>query len=1134
MKIMPDNYAEAYKTAILQARQSLIAEGVPKKAEQLLLKSYANLIEDIAKDLEQGDITEQRYTELVNAIRKRFKKLGRQLELVFETSKRTAINRMIQAHLHGVAAAEAATGLAVEVTFNDVTENVLSLMLARRGLNSKNYKAVIKRDLQAAAKDIDRYLESAITRGVNQRRMTQELAGILSQNNEEVLKLVDNGKLTRSATNKALREGDVSLSEYKDARSIIFETRRIVNNETLVALRTSNVICQAKSPVVKGSKWKTSTRHDGLRSSPDQCFRAGTKIKTINDYKNIEDVEIGDKVITHRNRYKKVTRLYRKTIPNGQLRKLRFQAGNNQLKKVVLTPNHPVLTDQGWIRAGDLQTDMTLYSLRQESELSENQQTDDNLYREVLDFLQNDKNEYAENEIEVLCGALPLLLYHTDNSNLHFDLESIQQRIFGRHLACYLFCRQCNLDSLCLSFFLMLLFSFQQLVQTYLNDKAHSLDFSHQSFCFHILLPCILLSNKYDLSSLDAEKIHRKLDICFQIDHTQTDIFENRTKRNQQPKAVPDTFPHSFYTQAQRRLDVLFGVDSHIHESNILAPYNDNMAYRYQDAFHNSCNICLAFHVFWLYQRIVNYNISFESFCDLHVFLHHFFPVFHHNKHKFSYRHSFNYNLSSGNIPKTTLISNEEIKTDGEIVYNLGVEDDHSYTANGLVVHNCDFYEKVNLFGLGAGIYPSGNVPSSHVSCVPADTKVLPKGKVKSASKRWFDGNVFVINTASGNELTCTPNHPVLTDRGFINADSVNVGDKVFNNVIGDEPTPLVDGNDIDEPTVIEKIAEPFLNDSKMFPIPMPTTTKDFNINIIDRNITVVGTDSFLWRCIKSIFEKSIIDSHFIFRNISRIREILLSCFCPLCLFLKGGCSALSRFMWSIKMNSIILLRQIFPIYQPSFPLPSYLNPLLFQSLCNSSPTNIKFIRKRFDRSTRFIKRNNFVNRKFFSNSTHFNISFIKSFLNSFCAHRKNISNFMDAFTRFINRNDFIDRQIDSFSHNDSNLAHQIIDGKKGAIKEDEIIKIEVKEYHDYVYNIATTERYYFANGIATHNCACHVESVIKSPSEFDQPGYQTQEPPTVSASEFREVAPNMTDGVFENQLEQINNDLELAYQAGK
>lgn len=39
------------------------------------------------------------------------------------------------------------------------------------------------------------------------------------------------------------------------------------------------------------------------------CFAAGTKVLTIDGYKNIEDVKVGDLVLTHNNRYKSVLRI---------------------------------------------------------------------------------------------------------------------------------------------------------------------------------------------------------------------------------------------------------------------------------------------------------------------------------------------------------------------------------------------------------------------------------------------------------------------------------------------------------------------------------------------------------------------------------------------------------------------------------------------------------------------------------------------------------------------------------------------------------------------------------------------------------------------------------------------------------
>ena len=52
----------------------------------------------------------------------------------------------------------------------------------------------------------------------------------------------------------------------------------------------------------------------------------------------------------------------------------------------------------------------------------------------------------------------------------------------------------------------------------------------------------------------------------------------------------------------------------------------------------------------------------------------------------------------------------ESLPATGEPVYNIEVEDDHSYVANGLAVHNCDLLASQNLYGLGPGVYPSASV----------------------------------------------------------------------------------------------------------------------------------------------------------------------------------------------------------------------------------------------------------------------------------------------------------------------------------------------------------------------------------------------------------------------------------------
>lgn len=67
------------------------------------------------------------------------------------------------------------------------------------------------------------------------------------------------------------------------------------------------------------------------------CEPAGTKIKVFpNGYKNIEDIQVGDMVLTHKNRYKKVVRTMNRKADH--LYHIKFN-GSETLK---LTGNHPI------------------------------------------------------------------------------------------------------------------------------------------------------------------------------------------------------------------------------------------------------------------------------------------------------------------------------------------------------------------------------------------------------------------------------------------------------------------------------------------------------------------------------------------------------------------------------------------------------------------------------------------------------------------------------------------------------------------------------------------------------------------------------------------------------------------------
>lgn len=96
------------------------------------------------------------------------------------------------------------------------------------------------------------------------------------------------------------------------------------------------------------------------------CGLAGTKVKTSNGSKNIEDVECGDFVLTHNNRYREVIRTMSRLCPE-------YYNINAIGCKLKLTAEHPlwVLRDgkEQWVKVKDLRkTDKLSYCIPQGDE----------------------------------------------------------------------------------------------------------------------------------------------------------------------------------------------------------------------------------------------------------------------------------------------------------------------------------------------------------------------------------------------------------------------------------------------------------------------------------------------------------------------------------------------------------------------------------------------------------------------------------------------------------------------------------------------------------------------------------------------------------------------------------------------
>ena len=82
----------------------------------------------------------------------------------------------------------------------------------------------------------------------------------------------------------------------------------------------------------------------------NNCFKAGTKVITSEGLKNIEDVKIGDMVLSADNKYHRVNNTMVRDY-NGDIYHIKSKSLYDD---IYCTPNHRFLTQNGWVRADRL------------------------------------------------------------------------------------------------------------------------------------------------------------------------------------------------------------------------------------------------------------------------------------------------------------------------------------------------------------------------------------------------------------------------------------------------------------------------------------------------------------------------------------------------------------------------------------------------------------------------------------------------------------------------------------------------------------------------------------------------------------------------------------------------------------
>jgi hypothetical protein len=122
----------------------------------------------------------------------------------------------------------------------------------------------------------------------------------------------------------------------------------------------------------------------------------------------------------------------------------------------------------------------------------------------------------------------------------------------------------------------------------------------------------------------------------------------------------------------------------------------------------------------------------------------------------------------------------------------------------------CYVYRNGSTITVGGMDKPT-RIMSSEYDCLTGDALVVSPSEVQRAYGRPYSGKLVTITTTEGNKLTGTPNHPVLTSKGWVGLGSLSEGDYVVSRCPAESPRgnvrPLVDPDVADQPVPIAEVA---------------------------------------------------------------------------------------------------------------------------------------------------------------------------------------------------------------------------------------------------------------------------------------------------------------------------------------
>lgn len=338
-----------------------------------------------------------------------------------------------------------------------------------------------------------------------------------------------------------------------------------------------------------------------------------------------------------------------------------------------------------------------------------------------------------------------------------------------------------------------------------------------------------------------------------------------------------------------------------------------------------------------------------------------------------------------------------------------------------------------------AKMMPGTNAPPIHPLCVFPNTKVIAPD-IEAMTRSSYSGCVVEIGTSDGARLTVTPNHIVLTARGWVRAKNLIKGDKVINYSRGIKSVIESDPTDNDGIPTIEEFFTSLLESGAVPAMRMPISSEDFKGDASsDGEIDIIFIDGKLRNKLNATLSQLVGDILLV--GASESGEVTLPRNCSLAEHLVGLGLAADGIMSGSRIAAILLRGTLTHSQLIGLRFPSDYDARLYKTAANDTSADIKLFGDGIFAHPGSIHISNLLDVKRDFDSLKRNTASLETALDGRFCDSVGLCDFISAFSGFV-----------TF---------------------DDIIFVTNKYYSGHVYDASSLSTLYIANGIITSNCRC-------------------------------------------------------------